>query len=103
MADKKKADAIKIRLGGKERALAYDMNAICRFDEATGQNFLGGLEFEKLSAAHARALIWAGLLRESPDLTPEDVGAMIDMRNLAEVFGGVAKAITAALAGGDES
>lgn len=63
-------------LGGKERKLCFDFNAICVASKVTGINLLrsivGDLEPESL-----RGLLWAALLRDDPSLTLDQVGGLI--------------------------
>jgi hypothetical protein len=67
---------VSLILGGKERVLCFDFNAICVASKVTGINLLrsvvGDLEPESL-----RGLLWAALLRDDPSLTLDQVGSLI--------------------------
>ena len=59
----------------RPRKLIYDLNAQCNFQKETGKSI-----FEVVlpaSPLEVRALLWAGLLRDDPSLTIEQVGAMV--------------------------
>ncbi len=63
-------------LGGRERTLCFDFNAICVASKATGLNLLKSIVSE-LDPQALRGLLWAALLRDEPTLTIDEVGAMI--------------------------
>lgn len=76
--------AVPIALGGATRHLVYDMNALCALrDEGVDAFSLG--DSDLTDPRVVRKLVWAGLLQETPDETLANVGAMIDLSNLAEV------------------
>jgi hypothetical protein len=68
-------------LGGVERKLCYDYNAIVLAEKMTGVNLLEGV-VGQMTATNLRGLLWASLKRESPDLTIDQVGALIQPRAL---------------------
>jgi hypothetical protein len=73
-----------ITIGGKERHLCFDFNAICEVGKLTGINLLQ----ESVSTVEAnslRALLYASLLHEDSTLTIDLVGSWITMKNLAQV------------------
>lgn len=65
---------VTIELDGKERALKYDLNALCMFEEHQKIGITEALQKRSMSAI--RALLWVGLIHEDPLLTIEDVGRM---------------------------
>lgn len=74
---------ITVKLGGKERALAYDLNAFSAIEDE------GGIG-DGMSAKSIRLMLWAGLLHEDPELTIREVGAMVaprDLETIAEAVG----------------
>jgi len=94
MAKKNKAVAIKL---DKQRKLKFTFNAFCELEEALGRP-LSELQEKGFKMKDLRALVWAGLLHESPDLTIEEVGNLIDeAESLEEVTNAVVKAVEAAL------
>ena len=76
--------AVPVTLGGLTRHLVYDFNALCRLRDDGVDAFKLG-EGQMDDPRIIRSLIWAGLLEENPDLTPQDVGKWIDMSNLPVV------------------
>ena len=74
--------AVPVTLGGQTRHLVYDFNALCRLRDVGVDAFKldeGQMEDPRV----IRALLWAGLLEESPDVTVEQVGGWLDLSNLA--------------------
>lgn len=81
---------VNVKLGGAERKLRLDFNALCRIESATGLNLLGEADFiAKLNVQHLRAIIWACLV-DGPG-TVEEVGAMIGVSDMPELMGGFAE------------
>jgi len=67
----------------KPRNLKFTLNSMVLFEKHTGKRFNqleGGLSMEEL-----RIMLWACLLHEDPDLTPEQVGDMIHAGNFDQV------------------
>jgi hypothetical protein len=76
-----KSKIIKITLNdGVERSLSYTLNALAELEEVYGsvQNAFDKLEKENSMRA-LRTILWAGFIHESPDLTEQEVGNLIDM------------------------
>jgi hypothetical protein len=92
---------IKIELGGKERTLRFDLNAMAAYEEATGKSLFNqkdaGEISGKMSAVTLRALLWAMLLHEEKTIALEDVGGWITTRNMAAVAGNIGEAFNAAM------
>lgn len=65
----------------RPRRWVMDLNAQIALGEALGMNVFDGPAMTKLVNAphprHVRAMVWAGLIREDPSLTLEQVGAML--------------------------
>lgn len=76
----------------KERHLLMNLNAMVAFEEETGKNIMQGLAPDSLTAKDFRALLWACLLHEDPELKVEDVGGMIHAGNMAELAEKIAEA-----------
>jgi len=84
---------VTLKLGGKGRTLRYDLNAIAELgDRLEIRVRLDHLQEDLLGVplplSSLRLLLWAGLIHEAKDLTPEEVGAWVDMENIAEVTQG---------------
>jgi len=86
---------VKIQLD-KERTIRFDLNAMCNYEDVTGENIFANA-LEKLSAKEVRAMLWACLLSEDPSLTLEYVGSLITLDNMAEVAEKLNEAFTIAM------
>lgn len=75
----------------RERHLRFDVNAMIALEEATGLSVADGLP-KKMSLRQVRALLWAALVHEDPDLTEAQVGGMIGPANLSEVTAALGRA-----------
>lgn len=75
----------------RDRRLTYDLNAICAFEEVTGQSVISALR--NLSMTNIRALLWAGLRADDPEITLEQTGALIGFTDLTEVTAALKQAL----------
>jgi hypothetical protein len=66
----------------KLRHLRMDFNALAKVEEVTGKSFLNGVSWQNMTVRDYRALLWACLIHEDPELTLEDVGAMVHVGNV---------------------
>jgi hypothetical protein len=73
-----------LKLGGVERHLVYDYNAIVHAEKLTGVQLLTAI-IADIDATKLRGLLWAALIRENPALTLDEVGAMITPHNMVVV------------------
>jgi len=90
----KKAVTVKL---DKQRKLKYTFNAFCELEEALGRP-LASIKGNEFKMKDLRALVWAGLLHESPGLTLEEAGDLIDKADsIEDVTDAVSRAIEAAL------
>jgi len=65
-------------LGGKERTLVWDMNAVCELEAIENVNILAGTTFWKdMSVSKFRSLIYVMLYKEDPRPDLHEVGEMI--------------------------
>ena len=71
---------VSLILGGVERHLAYDFNAIVQAEKATGVNLLQA-ELREITATQLGGLLWAALLKEAPKLKLAEVQSWINPRN----------------------
>ena len=62
---------------GSERLLAFDMNCIAELELALGDRSIYEILRERAGFNFMRHLLWAGLKRQEPRLTPEAVGDLI--------------------------
>lgn len=89
----KRKGLVEIQLD-KKRNLKFNFNAICNFEEATGKSIASLGETKEFKMSDLRALLWAGLVHEDPDLTIEEAGELFDY---AESFQYVSEKITEAV------
>ena len=75
---------VSLVIGGKERHLCYDYNAIVLAEKATGVNLLKAIVGE-ITATNLRGLLWAALVRDNPKLTLDEVGSWISPRNVGTI------------------
>ena len=87
----------------KERHLLLDFNALAEMERVTGKSVLQEATWDDISATDIRALIWAGLLHEEPDLTLEQVGAMLHPGMVNDVVGPLREALDVILSGEQEA
>ena len=81
---------VTIELGGKERHLKIDLNAIADIGEVLNltirpKTFAEDLKSTSFSPSALRGILWACLRHEDPDLTREQVGSWVDLDNFEEV------------------
>lgn len=78
----KDAPVVKIELD-KTRHLRVDFNGLAAFEEETGKAVedIG----TGMSVTELRALVWALLLHEDPELSVRDVGAMLHPGNVQAI------------------
>jgi hypothetical protein len=79
----------------KKRNLRYTMNALAEIEDQLGVPLseMGNL---KMTIKNVRIILWSGLIHEDKELTPEDVGNMVDLGNFEEVQQKVAEAFAMA-------
>ena len=61
----------------KARNLRYGINALCTIEELLGKP-ITALDLSRVSIKDLRTILYAGLVHEDTDLTPEKVGSLID-------------------------
>lgn len=88
---KNKRGKVKVNLD-KERTLYFDLNALCLLEE-NGINITDLQNGVKMS--QVRAILWAGLVHEDPELTLEAVGALVTADCLEEVSTAIGEAFSA--------
>lgn len=66
----------------KQRTLRFRARAWETFEKETGRSILSGQALDSLGLPEIITLCWCGLLHEDPDLTRDEVGDMLGMREL---------------------
>jgi len=98
---------VEVEIQGKKRVLFYDLNALAaierKYNEEIGlyRDPNSGLDrqvrFTDLlfggNARTSRIILWAGLLREMPDLTLDQIGELVTMRDLSDLVHSSSQAI----------
>ncbi|WP_240511862.1 gene transfer agent family protein [Paludifilum halophilum] len=79
----------------KQRRFKFDLNALTELEDALGKP-VTQLNDGTVGMRELRAMIWAGLLHESPDLTLRETGDIIDLERIEEITEKVTEAMTAA-------
>lgn len=69
----------------RERELRYSLNAMIQLEEKGDEKLSPMLQF--------RRMLWAGLIHEDPDLSEEQVGDMLDMRDVPAIEAAMSRAI----------
>lgn len=87
--------AVPVTLGGIQRWLRYDLNALSVIEERLGIN-LAQLHDVPVSMRFTRTVLWAGLLHAEPQLQEAIVGSWVDGSNFAEVSEQILRAFTLA-------
>ena len=82
---------VTIHLGGRDRELRYDLNAIALIGEKlelSGRlnDLAADLLGKPLPLSALRTILWAGLVWDEPDLDEHKVGSWVDMDNVGEVW-----------------
>lgn len=99
-----------VELGGKERTLRFDFNALADIEAETGRpamEFFNDLLVTEQEGRQVRitdliVLLWAGLRHEDETLTKREVGSWVDLRNFNDTFGVVAESFAAAMPQAEE-
>ncbi len=100
-----KPKAIKIALSdGVQRTVRFTLNALAELEDKFGSVQAAFDKLEKENSMKAlRAILWAGFLHESPELTEQEVGNLIDIAYMQELIGTLNTALEQDLAPEEES
>jgi len=85
MTQNGKAQLVPIELGGKTRNIRLDFNALALAEELTGKSFVDIEAWGDMRATDIRAVIYACLVHEDPELTLEQVGGLLHMGNVERI------------------
>ena len=89
----------KVELGGKERTLRVDFNALALIEERTGKSVMNLQDFKTMKSTDIRSIVWACLVHEEPALTETEVGKMLTMATLPKVLSAFTEAMTRSMRG----
>ncbi|WP_054767323.1 hypothetical protein [Lysinibacillus parviboronicapiens] len=102
-AEVMKDKGVKIELSGKEFEVKFDLNALCNLQDKFGNmtkafDGLNQQDFKKI-----RSLLHVGLANgENIDITENEVGALITMKNISTVTDALTQAFSDAMPSTDE-
>ncbi|MGE6516635.1 hypothetical protein [Lysinibacillus sphaericus] len=102
-AEVMKDEGVKITLGSKEFEVKFDLNALCNLQDKFGDiskafNGLEQRDFKKI-----RSLLHVGLANgENIQITEEEVGSFITMKNISTVTDALTQAFSDAMPSTDE-
>jgi hypothetical protein len=86
----------------RPRRLRFDANALVAVEEVLGRPLQEiippdeGRASRQVGFREMRALLWAGLLHEDPQLTLQQAGELLDLKQMNDIMAKVNEAITAA-------
>ena len=73
---------VKIQLGGKERTMRLDFNALALIEERTGRSIMAMADWKSMSSRDIRSMVWAALVHEDDSLTEAQVGKWLTLQML---------------------
>lgn len=82
----------------KKRRLKFNMNALSELEDAMGKPVT---QLNNVGMKELRALLWAGLIHENPNLTLQDAGNLIELENIEYIGEKVTEAMTLAFPKGE--
>lgn len=88
----------KVKINGKIYAFKYTVNSLCELEESTQYKDINQLmaAVQTGSIAAIRAMVWAGLIWDQPDLTTDEVGGFMgDLSGMQKFAEAVGKAFVA--------
>lgn len=83
---------VPLTLNSKEYHLVFSFNALARMEQLTGLNAFGTFDFSNLTATNLRAMLFATLLTENPDITLEETGELIQPGDVGAIYEALLKA-----------
>lgn len=87
--------AVKVTIAGEEYLLRFDFEAIAKAEELTNRALLTGLRMKDVDAPRinlVRAMLYACMLAEQPEMAYEMVRTLVTRRNLVELWEAVLEA-----------
>ena len=98
-----KDEGVKIRLGNRTFEVKFDLNALCNLQDKFGDITQAFEGLEKSDFKKIRGLLHIGLANGvNSDITEEEVGALIDMKNIDVVIGALTEGFGNAMPSTDE-
>ena len=78
---------------GVEREIRFTLNAMAEIEDKYGSIEAGFAKLDEGSIKAARFIMWAGLMHSDENLTEQQVGNLIDMQCLQDIFSEISDAI----------
>ena len=97
------AKKIEIKCLDKPRNLVMNLNALAEAGEVTGRNYFAIDKSDRYTPSDIRALLWAGLKHEDPNLKLEDVGRLVASENMLPTIETLVKAMVGEVEVGEDS
>lgn len=90
--DVKSKDVVVKLNDGKERKLKFDLNALAELEDMYGTVDDAFKALDSGSVKAVRAVLWAGMLHDEPELTEREVGSLMDIQCLTEMTDALSQA-----------
>lgn len=90
-------ESIKIKLGGKERELKFDLGVMSDYEDLTGDNALMDDIFPRMSSKKLIRLIYSALKVNDPEITIDEIGKLISGENIQDILPKVIEAFNLGL------
>ena len=84
---------VSLKIGESTYRFCFDFNACAQVQALTGVNVFA-VQSKSFDPVHFRAQLWASLLRDQPDITLEQAGALVTIKSMGPLAEAVAKAWT---------
>lgn len=98
-----KDEGVKITLGNKEFEVRFDLNALCNLQDKFGDFTKAFDGLKKQDFKKIRSLLHVGLANgENIDITEEEVGSFITLKNISTVTDALTQAFSNAMPSTDE-
>jgi hypothetical protein len=76
---------IKLTIGGKERVLRFDLNAVAELEEKIGTMEVVDAQLRQGKMKIFRTYLWAGLIHAEPELTEKEVGSWLTLDEISKL------------------
>jgi len=88
-AEKALPPGTEVMIDGKPRKIKYTLYSFNKLQQVTGKNPLDGSIFRDIGPSEIAALVWAGLLHESPSRDPqmeiEELSQLIEAKDIPAI------------------
>lgn len=91
---------VSFEAGGKTRSLRFDINAMCRYQDVSGESLnkmIEGMQSDPQNMVRARRVFWASLTDRKDGITQEDAGDIMQSLGAVASMDAVMQAVVYAL------